>query len=128
MGGHLAYGMAYLDPEAWAAGEARFVRFRHYLDDPSTLSDNGVWAIHQDRTGAIWAGTQAGLNRLDLRTGKFTHYLEKDGLPNSSVTCIQEDEGGNLLASTNNWFARLNLYLDAFPYLRRQPWAAEQRV
>jgi ligand-binding sensor domain-containing protein len=48
-------GMAYLDPEAWAKGEARFVRFAHDPNDASTLSDNGVWAIHQDRSGAIWA-------------------------------------------------------------------------
>ena len=107
-------GLAYLDPEAWAKGEARFVRFRHDPNDSSTLSDNGVWSIHQDRTGAIWAGTQAGLNRLDLRTGKFTHYLEKDGLPNSSVTCIQEDEGGNLWLSTNNGLVRLNPILMRF--------------
>ena len=73
-----------------------------------------IWAIHQDRTGAIWAGTQTGLNRLDLRTGKFTHYLEKDGLPNSSVTCIQEDEGGNLWLSTNNGLVRVNPILMRF--------------
>ena len=107
-------GMAYLDPEAWAKGEARFVRFAHDPNDASTLSDNGVWAIHQDRSGAIWAGTQTGLNRLDLKTGKFTHYLEKDGLPNSSVTCIQEDEGGNLWLSTNNGLVRLNPILMRF--------------
>lgn len=107
-------GMAYLDPEAWARGEARFVRFTHDPSDAASLSDNGVWAIHQDRTGAIWAGTQAGLNRLDLETGRFTRYLEKDGLPNSSVTCIQEDEGGNLWLSTNNGLVRLNPILMRF--------------
>jgi signal transduction histidine kinase len=107
-------GMAYLDPDPWAHGEARFVRFTHDPNDPSTLSDNGVWAIHQDRSGAIWAGTQAGLNRLDLHTGRFTHYLEKDGLPNSSVTCIQEDDGGNLWLSTNNGLVRLNPILMRF--------------
>jgi signal transduction histidine kinase/ligand-binding sensor domain-containing protein len=107
-------GMAYLDPDAWARGEARFVRYEHDPDDPATISDNGVWAIHQDRTGAIWAGTQAGLNRLDLKTGRFTHYREKDGLPNSSVTCIQEDEGGNLWLGTNNGLVRVNPILMRF--------------
>ena len=73
--------------EQYEAGELRH--------DPTTLGDNSVWAIHQDRTGAIWVGTQAGISRLDPKTGKFARYTEKDGLPNSSVTCIQEDEGGN---------------------------------
>jgi signal transduction histidine kinase/ligand-binding sensor domain-containing protein len=107
-------GMAYLDPAAWATGEARFVRYSHDPNDPATLSDNGVWAIHEDRAGAIWAGTQAGLNRLDLDTGRFTHYLEKDGLPNSSITCIQEDSGGNLWLSTNSGLVRLNPILMRF--------------
>lgn len=107
-------GMAYLDPEEWAESRARFVRYAHEPDVPTSLSDNGVWAIHEDRSGAIWAGTQAGLNRLDPQTGKFTHYLEKDGLPNSSVTCIQEDESGNLWLSTNNGLVRLNPILMRF--------------
>jgi signal transduction histidine kinase/ligand-binding sensor domain-containing protein len=107
-------GMAYLDPQAWAQGEARFVRFAHDPANPTSLSDNGVWAIHEDQFGAIWVGTQVGLNRLDPQTGKFTHFMEKDGLPNSSITCIQEDDSGNLWMSTNNGLVRLNPTLMRF--------------
>ncbi|MBK8049103.1 MAG: hypothetical protein IPK16_19505 [Anaerolineales bacterium] len=107
-------GMAYLDPDAWAAGEVRFVRYRHDPNDSSSLSDDGVWAIHEDRTGAIWAGTQAGLNRLDPVTGKFTHFYEKDGLPNNSAICIEQDAEGNLWIATNNGLVRMNPVLMRF--------------
>lgn len=107
-------GMAYLDPQAWAQGEARFVRFVHDPADPASLSDNGVWAIHEDESGVLWVGTQAGLNRLDPRSGRFTHYREKDGLPNSSIICIEEDRNGNLWLSTNNGLVRLNPILMRF--------------
>ncbi len=107
-------GLAYLDPEAWAEGKARFVRFEHDPNNPAGLSDSSVWAIHQDSFGAIWVGTQSGLNRLDPVSGTFTHYLERDGLPNSSVTCIQEDAAGNFWLSTNNGLVRLNPILMRF--------------
>lgn len=107
-------GLAYLDPDAWAKGEARFVRFIHDPADPTSLSDNSVWAVHQDETGAVWVGTQGGLNRLEPGTHTFTRYLQKDGLPNNSVTCIQEDEHGRLWLSTNNGLVRLNPILMRF--------------
>ncbi|MEI2652462.1 MAG: two-component regulator propeller domain-containing protein [Microthrixaceae bacterium] len=101
-------GLAYLDPQAWAQGSARFVRFAHNPADPFSLSDNGVWAIRADKHGFIWVGTNAGLNRLDLATGKFTRFSEKNGLPNSSITCIEKDDSGALWLSTNNGLARLD--------------------
>jgi len=107
-------GLAYLDPDAWAQGEARFVRYQHNPDDPASLSDNSVWAIHQDRVGALWVGTQAGLNRLDPRSHTFTRYREKEGLPNNAVLCIEEDQRGYLWIATNNGLAHFNTVLPSF--------------
>lgn len=107
-------GLAYLDPDAWAQGDARFVRYQHNPDDPASLSDNSVWAIHQDRAGALWVGTQAGLNRLDPRSRTFTRYREKEGLPNNAVLCIEEDRRGYLWIATNNGMAHFNTVLPSF--------------
>ena len=107
-------GLTYLDPAAWARGEARFVRYQHDPDDPTSLSDNSVWAIHQDRKGALWVGTQGGLNRLDARSGAFTRYREKEGLPNNAVLCIEEDQRGYLWIATNNGMAHFNTVLPSF--------------
>ncbi|MCB9125801.1 MAG: GGDEF domain-containing protein [Caldilineaceae bacterium] len=107
-------GLAYLDPAAWADGEVRFVSYQHDPDDPSSLSDNSVWAIHEDHTGGLWVGTQVGLNRLDGGGRTFTRYREKEGLPNNAVLCIEEDQRGYLWIATNNGLAHFNTVLPSF--------------
>lgn len=107
-------GLAYLDPVAWRQGEVRFVTYRHDPNNPKSLSDNSVWAIHQDRTGALWVGTQVGLNRLDLNSRTFTRYHARDGLPNDTVLCIEEDNRGYLWIATNNGLAHFNTVLPNF--------------
>ena len=107
-------GLAYLDPAAWAQGEARFVRFQHDPADPSSISDNSVWAIHRDRVGVLWVGTQVGLNRFDARSQTFTRYREKEGLPNNAVLCIEEDNRGYLWITTNNGMTHFNTVLPNF--------------
>ena len=101
-------GMASLDPEAWQSGVARFTSIQHDPDNPQSLSHDGAYTIHRDRTGALWVGTQVGLNRLDEKTGKVKRYFEKDGLPNNSPVCILEDDDGFLWISTNNGLTRFD--------------------
>ena len=52
--------------------------------------------------------TQNGLDRLDRRTGTFTAFTQRDGLPGNAVGCVLEDNSGNLWMSTNNGVARFN--------------------
>ena len=58
-----------------------------------------VWALHEDRGGALWAGTSKGLARFD--GGRFTAYTTRDGLPDDEVWAIQEDEDGRLWVVTD---------------------------
>jgi len=73
--------------------------------DPSERNqlDNIVRTIQQDRSGALWVGTDGGLNRLDLKLGKrqFFEYDSDEPASTSSivgniVTAIFEDSVGNL--------------------------------
>lgn len=48
----------------WRPETDDFETLRHDPDDPASLSDNVVIAISRGPDGAIWAGTQNGLNRL----------------------------------------------------------------
>ena len=64
-------------------------------DNPKSLSDNLVFAIYEDRAGALWIGTNLGLDRLDRSTGNFIHYSgglngsdKLSGLPVSSISQI----------------------------------------
>jgi signal transduction histidine kinase len=78
-----------------------FTSYRHDPARPGLASD-WVNTVMVDRSGTVWAGTQAGLNRLDPRTGAFTAFGEREGLSNSTVTGILEDGNDNLWLSTNN--------------------------
>ena len=87
---------------------AAFTHFRNGPDDSSTLSEDSVWVIHESLDGSLWLGTVLGLNRLNPETGKFTHYTEKQGLPNNAVLGILEDDRGDLWLTTNNGLAQFN--------------------
>ena len=76
--------------------------YRHNTNDPASLSNNRVNAVYVDRSGAMWVGTQDGLDRFDPIRGGFRSYYEQDGLSGNVVSCILEDERSNLWMSTNN--------------------------
>ncbi|MDQ1350381.1 MAG: hypothetical protein QG657_682, partial [Acidobacteriota bacterium] len=83
----------------------QFTYYRHNPDDPNTLSNDNVRALHIDRTGTLWIGTDGGLNKFVPATGKFVSYTEKQGemnhgLANNSIYGILEDDAGNLWFST----------------------------
>ena len=87
---------------------ATFVSYRHNPDDPSSLSEDSVWAIHASADGSLWLGTQLGLNLFDPATKTFAHYTEKNGLPNNVVLGILEDDQANLWLTTNNGLAQFD--------------------
>ncbi len=108
---------------SWGGGGVlgRFDRetgnFTNYYNDPDNLNSltlGAILAIHEDQTGTLWVGTVGGMNKFDRETGTFTRYLEKDGLPSSSVVGILEDAGGNLWLSTLNGLSRFDPTTETF--------------
>lgn len=50
----------------------------------------------------MWIATRGGgLNKLDKKSGKFTHFTTKDGLPDNVVYGIVADDAGRIWGSTN---------------------------
>jgi diguanylate cyclase (GGDEF)-like protein len=81
--------------------------FTHYRQDPSdssSLSDNSVYAVYEDRSGGLWVGTSGGLNRFDPATNGFHRYrhdpANPDSLSEDQVRCVFEDAGGALWVGT----------------------------
>src|SRR5258708_28734771 len=56
----------------------------------------------------MWVGPRDGLDSFESKTGTFTVYTRRDGLPSNSVGCILEDDHGDLWMSTNNGVARFD--------------------
>lgn len=103
-------GLNRLDPDLRS-----IVYFLHDPSDPNTISSNRVFCIYQDKDEIFWMGTMGGgLNRYDARSGKFTVFTEKDGLPNNVVYGIVEDSSGNLWISTNWGLARFDKLTETF--------------
>lgn len=72
------------------------------------LTDQEIRCLYSDeKNKVLWIGTPAGLNRLETETGRVTHFLEKDGLPNGFIYGILPDREGHLWVSTNHGLARL---------------------
>jgi ligand-binding sensor domain-containing protein/signal transduction histidine kinase len=85
----------------------KFTIFRHSAT-ASSLSSDGVTSILVDRSGTIWAGTLNGLNQLDVTTGKFTVYSERDGLPSSIINGVVDDATGDLWITTSHGLSHFN--------------------
>jgi PAS domain S-box-containing protein len=96
-------GLRRFDP---ASG--KLTLYEHAIDVPGALSDDRVNSILFDRTGTMWVGTQNGLDKFDTRTGKFTVYTKRDGLPGNAIGCLLDDDRGKLWMSTDNGIARFD--------------------
>ena len=114
----------------WTATGNGLVRFDGYStrvfsrdpSDPTSLSDNIVRKIYEDRSGRLWIGTHSGgLNLLDRVTGSFARYRHDPADPGSishdSVYAIVEDRDGVLWVGTQNGLNRFDPAADNFERL-----------
>ncbi|MBU0711674.1 hypothetical protein KJ762_03165 [bacterium] len=90
----------------------------HYLPDlknPFSLSTNKITTIYQDSKGFIWIGTHSGgLNKFDKKTGEFSIYTTRNGLPNDVVFGVLEDSRNNLWISTMKGLVKFNPNTEKF--------------
>ncbi len=69
-------------------------------DEDNQLIGNVVWTVLADSKGAVWAGTNKGLNKIYKDT--IIQYTEFSGLSGTQVWSIIEDSEGRILIGTNN--------------------------
>ena len=60
------------------------------------LASNSVWSVTEDRWGRIYAGTGAGIDRLDLAHGRVFHLSAAQGLAAGLPRAAFRDREGNL--------------------------------
>ncbi len=91
--------------------------FKRYLHDPadsSSISSNFIYSsIYEDEEGFLWLGTYGGgLNKMDVRTETFTHYLKQIGnvktIADNAVFTIYKAPDGIFWIGTNNGLNRLD--------------------
>ncbi|MBC7891290.1 MAG: histidine kinase [Sphingobacteriaceae bacterium] len=77
------------------------------VDDPHSLPSDGVTGFAEDTSGRFWMGTDNGLARLDERSGRFTTYTTRHGLPSSDLAALLRS-GDRLWISSSNGLACLD--------------------
>ncbi len=73
------------------------------LEAKNAISNNIVRTIIEDTTGSLWIGTEKGLNRFDLDSGQFRHYMTSNtasSISNNSVLSLLIDDTGRLWVGT----------------------------
>ena len=91
----------------WSGGlelfDKRTGRFRKFLTDksnPESIKANDVVNIFEDSKSRFWVGTVDGLDLLDRKTGKFTHYSNDENKIYGWISEIYEDREENLWIAT----------------------------
>ena len=79
--GALWLGMRSTGVDRLAGGAARFTTYRHVPQDPKSPSNNVITALAMGPGGALWIGTEAGLDRFDGQ--RFTHHVADPSDPGS---------------------------------------------
>lgn len=80
----------------------KFINYKNDPDNPNSLINNRIWCLYEDNDGSIWIGTSAGLDILDVRTGKIKHYLNQEIIStlNNAVNDIHFDDDGYIWVCT----------------------------
>ncbi|GAB2842514.1 hypothetical protein GCM10027277_07130 [Pseudoduganella ginsengisoli] len=82
-------------------------RFIRYPAGAHGVSHGSVNAIASDAQGGVWAGTPAGLDYLELATGRATHYQQGNGaLPDNQVRALLTARDGSLWIGSGTGLTR----------------------
>jgi ligand-binding sensor domain-containing protein len=87
--------------------------FKQIENDPTSLSDNFVYYVYEDKNNVLWVCTSVGLNRMDdKKSGKFRRFMNDPGNSNSLAGNIVyhcfEDSKGRFWIGTSAGLCQMN--------------------
>ena len=98
-----------------------FQVYKNVPEQPESMSESTGFCLYEDVEGSIWCGTYGGgLNKLNVRTGKFKHYTTADGLLNNNVFSLLPDNNNNLWVLGYNGISKFNLSDHTFQVFTQQ--------
>ena len=98
-------GMNCLDLKSFDPVDPKFTSYKNCASDHSSISDNRIYSIMEDRGKTFWIGTYGGgLNRLDKKTNRFVVYRNDPSddfsLSSDRVMSVFEDSERRLWIGT----------------------------
>jgi len=107
----------------WNRARDDFTVYRHDPRDPGSLASDQVNTVAIDARGRVWVGTtDAGLDILDPRTGRFENLrhaaAEPGSLVSNHVNTLIRDPAGNLWVGTDQGLDELESDQRTFRHFR----------
>ncbi|WP_442587588.1 hybrid sensor histidine kinase/response regulator transcription factor [Pedobacter sp. AW31-3R] len=105
-------GLLKVDPDRTGPDDYHFLSYKKIPGDRSSLGNNNVQYIHEDKAGQLWVGTfGGGLNRVipDKQHPdrlSFKVYTTENGLSNDVVLSITNDRDNNIWAATESGLSK----------------------
>ena len=91
-----------------------FTHFQYVPEEPTSLPDNGVFCLYEDKDGTFWLGTSGGLYHFNPQSGLGRSFFMADGLPSNLVYKVLPDAQGRLWLSTSKGLSCFNPALKTF--------------
>jgi ligand-binding sensor domain-containing protein len=77
-----------------------FQVFKNNVRDTASLISNNILSIAEDKSGGLWVGTDHGVSRMDIKTGKCLNFNEehpeRHGLTRDFKCCVLVDRKGKV--------------------------------
>ncbi len=74
----------------------------------NSISSNKVYSILKTKSGDFWIGTDADLDKLDIKTNKFIHYFSAKLGKRVSIRFLTEDSEGIIWCGNSNSLISFN--------------------
>lgn len=82
----------------------------HDTTNISSISDNRIICVLEDKNKQIWIGTGNGLDKFDSKHKTVTRFSGKpDGLPESTIAGIITDNSGNIWCSHKRGMSKIDV-------------------
>ena len=86
----------------------KFKIFRYQPYDSTSLSNDDIECIAEDKKGDLWIGTNRGLNQYLRQTGSFKQFRLSSGLRNDKIEAVYPDAEGVIWIKTPHFIQRLD--------------------
>ena len=89
-----------------------FKVYKHDDQDDRSLASDSIWALYVDRAGALWVGTNEGVDLYDRNRDSFVHYRHRaddpHSLPAHQARFFIEDDSGTLWVASSGGLSRFD--------------------
>lgn len=107
----------------WDRVKNKFWSLKNDPNNINSLSHSFVNSLTYDQNGFIWFSTRNGLDKYNINTGKFQHYLQNEPLVNNTpiYACISDRAGDIWLGTINQGLIRFNPKNESYKFYFNDP-------